>query len=181
MRTRAGRVEIVPVSGCAGGLASAGAPVRARHSVRPLEPGRGRGRAHVVDRGGARSRRGRTCSPAASAAQRRPATRVSIPDRTGLTAGLRYRFTGPVRPDTGRNRTKGNLNSFEFKSRRSNGTDRYTGRTVRFTGRFDRYTGHVGGVARTGKPVGYTGIPDGYTGKPAGWTGIPVRFAALQK
>jgi len=27
VRTRAGRVEIVPVSGCAGGLASAGAPV----------------------------------------------------------------------------------------------------------------------------------------------------------
>jgi len=107
--------------------------------------------------------------------------RVSIPDRTGLTAGLRYRFTGPVRPDTGRNRTKGSLNLFEFKSRRSNGTDRYTGRTVRFTGRFDRYTGDVGGVARTGKPVGYTGIPDGYTGKPAGWTGIPVCFPALQK
>ena len=101
-------------------------------------------------------------------------TRVFISDRTGLTAGLRYRFTGPVRPDTGRNRTKGSLNLFEFKTRRSNGTDRYTGRTVRFTGRFDRYTGDVGGVARTGKPVGYTG-------KPAGWTGIPVRFPALQK
>ena len=107
--------------------------------------------------------------------------RVSNPDRTGLTAGLRYRFTGPVRPDTGRNRTKGSLNLFEFKSWRSNGTDRYTGRTVRFTGRFDRYTGDVGGVARTGKPVGYTGIPDGYTGKPAGWTGIPVSFPPLQK
>ena len=108
-------------------------------------------------------------------------SRVSIPDRTGLTAGLRYRFTGPVRPDTGRNRTKGSLNLFEFKTRRSNGTDRYTGRTVRFTGRFDRYTGDVGGVARTGKPVGYTGIPDGYTGIPAGWTGIPVSFPPLQK
>ena len=128
--------------------------------------------------------RGDTATPTHSAKVRLPApvaSRVSNPDRTGLTAGLRYRFTGPVRPDTGRNRTKGSLNLFEFKTRRSNGTDRYTGRTVRFTGRFDRYTGDVGGVARTGKPVGYTGIPDGYTGKPAGWTGIPVRFPALQK
>jgi hypothetical protein len=115
--------------------------------------------------------------------QARPhhSTRVSIPDRTGLTAGLRYRFTGPVRPDTGRNRTKGSLNLFEFKSRCSNGTDRYTGRTVRLTGRFDRYTGDVGGAARTGKPVGYTGKPVGYTGIPAGWTGIPVSFPPLQK
>ena len=101
-------------------------------------------------------------------------TRVSNPDRTGLTAGLRYRFTGPVRPVTGRNRTKPRLNLFEFKSRRSNGTDRYTGRTVRFTGRFDRYTGDVGGAARTGKPAGYTGIP-------AGWTDIPVSFPPLEK
>ena len=30
--------------------------------------------------------------------------RVQFPDRTGLTAGLRYRFTSPVRPVTGRNR-----------------------------------------------------------------------------
>ena len=104
----------------------------------------------------------------------RRTTRVSNPDRTGLTAGLRYRFTGPVRPDTGRNRTKGSLNLFEFKSRRSNGMDRYTGRTVRFTGRFDRYTGDVGGVARIGKP-------DGYTGKPAGYTGIPGSFPPLEK
>ena len=117
-----------------------------------------------------------------------PPPRVFIPDRTGLTAGLRYRFTGPVRPVTGRNRSKTRLNLFEFKSRRSNGTDRYTGRTVRFTGRFDRYTGDVGGAAQTGKPAGYTGIPDGYTGIPdgytgipAGWTGIPVSFPSLEK
>ena len=38
-------------------------------------------------------------------------SRVQFPDRTGLTAGLRYRFTGPVRPVTGRNRSKENLNS----------------------------------------------------------------------
>ena len=37
--------------------------------------------------------------------------RVQFSDRTGLTAGLRYRFTGPVRPVTGRNRTNANLNS----------------------------------------------------------------------
>ena len=109
------------------------------------------------------------------------ATRVSNPDRTGLTAGLRYRFTGPVRPVTGRNRTKPRLNLFEFKSRRSNGTDRYTGRPSRFTGRFGRYTGDVLGAARTVKPAGYTGIPAGYTGIPAGWAGIPVSFPPLEK
>ena len=37
--------------------------------------------------------------------------RVHFSDRTGLTVGLRYRFTGPVRPVTGRNRTNANLNS----------------------------------------------------------------------
>ena len=104
----------------------------------------------------------------------RELTRVLISDRTGLTAGLRYRFTGPVRPVTGRNRTKPRLNLFEFKSRRSNGTDRYTGRTGRFTGRLGRYTGDVGGAARTVEPAGYTGIP-------AGWTGIPVSFPPLEK
>ena len=107
--------------------------------------------------------------------------RVFNPDRTGLTAGLRYRFTGPVRPVTGRNRTKTRLNLFEFKSRRSNGTDRYTGRTGRFTGRLGRYTGDVGGAARTVEPAGYTGIPAGYTGIPAGWAGIPVSFPPLEK
>ena len=37
--------------------------------------------------------------------------RVHFSDRTGLTAGLRCRFTGSVRPVTGRNRTNANLNS----------------------------------------------------------------------
>ena len=66
--------------------------------------------------------------------------RVSIPDRTGLTAGLRYRFTGPVRPVTGRNRSNVNLNS-------------------NFT---------VVAVP-TGIPAGYTGIPAGLAGIPAGF------------
>ena len=38
-------------------------------------------------------------------------SRVSFSDRTGLTAGVRYRYTGPVRPVTGRNRSNTNLNS----------------------------------------------------------------------
>ena len=67
-------------------------------------------------------------------------TRVQFPDRTGLTAGLRYRFTGPVRPVTGRNRSNVNLNS-------------------NFT---------VVAVP-TGIPAGYTGIPAGLAGIPAGF------------
>ena len=66
--------------------------------------------------------------------------RVQFPDRTGLTAGLRYRFTGPVRPVTGRNRSNVNLNS-------------------NFT---------VVAVP-TGIPAGYTGIPAGLAGIPAGF------------
>ena len=36
---------------------------------------------------------------------------VSFTDRTGQTAGVRYRYTGPVWPETGRNRSNSNLNS----------------------------------------------------------------------
>ena len=36
--------------------------------------------------------------------------RVLKSDRTGLTAALRYRFTGPVRPVTGGNRLNSNPN-----------------------------------------------------------------------
>ena len=70
----------------------------------------------------------------------RAALRVQFPDRTGLTAGLRYRFNGPVRPVTGRNRSNVNLNS-------------------NFT---------VVAVP-TGIPAGYTGIPAGLAGIPAGF------------
>ena len=69
----------------------------------------------------------------------RSTTRVHFSDRTGLTAGLRYRFTGPVRPVTSRNRTNANLNS-NFA---------------------------VVAVV-TGKPAGYTGLPAGFAGIPAG-------------
>jgi len=37
--------------------------------------------------------------------------RVKFPDRSGLTAGVRFRLTGPVSPVTGRNRPNENLNS----------------------------------------------------------------------
>ena len=37
--------------------------------------------------------------------------RVSFTDRTGQTAGVRYRYTGPVWPETGRYRSNSNLNS----------------------------------------------------------------------
>ena len=65
--------------------------------------------------------------------------RVHFSDRTGLTVGLRYRFTGPVKPVTGRNRTNANLNS-NFA---------------------------VVAVV-TGKPAGYTGLPAGFADIPAG-------------
>ena len=66
-------------------------------------------------------------------------SRVLKSDRTGLTAALRYRFTGPVRPVTGGNRLNSNPNSNKFKFSRATGSDRFTGRFYRFTGRFDRF------------------------------------------
>ena len=41
----------------------------------------------------------------------RPTTKVFLTDRSPETAGLRFRYTGPVWPVTGRNRTNSNLNS----------------------------------------------------------------------
>ena len=41
----------------------------------------------------------------------RALSRVSFTDRTGQTAGVRYRYTGPVWPETGRYRSNSNLNS----------------------------------------------------------------------
>ena len=66
-------------------------------------------------------------------------SRVLKSDRTGLTAALRYRFTGPVRPVTGGNRLNSNPNSNKFKNSHATGSDRFTGRFDRFTGRFDRF------------------------------------------
>ena len=62
-------------------------------------------------------------------------SRVLISDRSPVTAGLRYRYTGPVWPVTGRNRWNSNLNS----------------------------NGAVQPV-RTGIPAGLTGLPVGLTG-----------------
>jgi hypothetical protein len=62
-------------------------------------------------------------------------TRVYLPDRSGLTGGVRFRYTGPVWPVTGRNRSNSNLNSnFPVQP------------------------------VRTGIPVGLAGIPAGLTG-----------------
>ena len=62
-------------------------------------------------------------------------TRVYLPDRSGQTRGVRFQYTGPVWPVTGRNRSNSNLNSnFAVKS------------------------------VRTGIPAGLTGIPVGLTG-----------------
>ena len=66
-------------------------------------------------------------------------TRVLFPNRKPVTAALRYRFTGPVRPVTGGNRLNSNPNSNKFKFSRATGSDRFTGRFYRFTGRFDRF------------------------------------------
>ena len=66
-------------------------------------------------------------------------TRVLFPNRKPVTAALRYRYTGPVRPVTGGNRLNSNPNSNKFKFSRATGSDRFTGRFYRFTGRFDRF------------------------------------------
>src|SRR6185312_9070956 len=63
------------------------------------------------------------------------ATRVNLTDRSGQTGAVRYRYTGPVWPETGRYRWKSNLNS------------NFAVQTV-----------------RTGIPVGLTGLPAGLTG-----------------
>ena len=95
--------------------------------------------------------------------------RVSFSDRIGLTAGVRYRYTGPVRPVTGRNRSNTNLNSnFLVEAV-------LTGIPAGY--RFGRYTGDLDG------PV-LSGIPAGYSGLPAGLAGIPVvssSFLTLKK
>src|SRR6185369_11425214 len=67
--------------------------------------------------------------------------RVLKSDRTGLTAALRYRFIGPVRPVTGGNRLNSNPNSNKFKNSHATGSDRFTGRFDRFTGWFYRFAG----------------------------------------
>ena len=68
--------------------------------------------------------------------------RVLITDRSGQTGAVRYRYTGPVWPETGRYRWNSNLNSnFAVQP------------------------------VRTGIPVGLIGIPAGLTGIPAGLAG----------
>ena len=54
----------------------------------------------------------RAATPTGTCSTRtRSTTRVLISDRSGQIAGLRYRYTGPVWPVTGRNRWNSNLNS----------------------------------------------------------------------
>ena len=79
------------------------------------------------------------CGELARSAATLHTTRVLKSDRTGLTAALRYRFTGPVRPVTGGNRLNSNSNSNKFKNSHTTGSDRFTGRFDRFTGRFYRF------------------------------------------
>ena len=66
-------------------------------------------------------------------------TRVLKSDQTGLTAALRYRFTGSVRSVTGGNRLNSNPNSNKFKNSHATGSDWFTDRFDRFTCRFDRW------------------------------------------
>ena len=69
-------------------------------------------------------------------------TKVFISDRSGQTAGLRYRYTGPVSPVTGRNQWNSNLNSnFAVQP------------------------------VRTGIPVSWVGLPAGLAGLTVGLTG----------
>jgi len=64
-------------------------------------------------------------------------SRVHLTDRSPVTAGLRFRFTGPVAPVTGRNRSNSNLNSKNSVQ-----------------------------PVRTGLPVGLTGLPTGLNSNP---------------
>ena len=100
-------------------------------------------------------------------------SRVLFPNRKPVTAALRYRFTGPVRPVTGENRLNSNPNSNKFKFFRATGSDRFTGRFdrfeiqklpcnrftgqfYRFTDRFDRFTGRFDRFDRwafMGRPI----------------------------
>ena len=75
--------------------------------------------------------------------QTRFRSRVNLTDRCPVTAGLRFRFTRPVAPVTGRNRSNSNLNSKNLVE-----------------------------PVRTGIPTGLTGLPAGLTGLPAGLTGL---------
>ena len=101
-------------------------------------------------------------------------TRVLFPNRKPVTAALRYRFTGPVRPVTGGNRLNSNPNSNKFKFSRATGSDRFTGRFDRFTGRFDRFTGQFDRfefkIACVTGLEQYTGRFDWFTGRFDGFT-----------
>ena len=90
-------------------------------------------------------------------------SRVLKSDRTGLTAALRYRFTGPVRPVTGGNRLNSNPNSNKFKNSHATGFDRFTGRFDRFTGRFDRFISRFNRF--TDRFNRFTGWFDRFTGR----------------
>ena len=82
-------------------------------------------------------------------------SRVKFSDWTPLTAGVRFRLTGPVSPVTGRNRTNANLNSNSPVE-----------------------------TVLTGIPAGLTGLPAGLTGKRSVWlvTGqIQIFFLFLFK
>ena len=72
----------------------------------------------------------------------RDMTRVNVTDRSGQTGAVRYRYTGPVWPETGPNRLNSNLNSKAAVQ-----------------------------PVRNGLPVGLTGVPTGLAGLPVGLTG----------
>ena len=75
--------------------------------------------------------------------------RVLITDRSGQTGAVRYRYTGPVCPETGRYRWNSNLNSnFAVQPVRTGIPAGLAGIPViweyRCTGRLDRYNGQTG-------------------------------------
>ena len=91
--------------------------------------------------------------------------RVHLTDRSLVTVGLRFRFTGPVAPVTGRNRSNSNLNSKNSVQLVRTGIP--TGLPAGLTGLNSNpnLKSHV-------QPV-WTGIPAGLTSLPAGLTGLP--------
>ena len=76
------------------------------------------------------------------AAMARVWSRVLLTDRSGQTGAVRYRYTGPVWPETGSNRLNSNLNSKAAVQ-----------------------------PVRNGLPVGLTSLPAGLAGLLVGLTG----------
>ena len=66
--------------------------------------------------------------------------RVLLTDRSGQTGAVRYRYTGPVWPETGQYRSVPVDVKFEFKKLSSTGLYRYTSWFGRYTGDLKKFS-----------------------------------------